>query len=1105
MSASISRIRIFAADDDPIAPQWIAGVVGVQPDVVLAGETSDGGRSNRQLRTHQARNASRWAPLLRLIWPRGTLAATLSCYIASLWLLASPAYALDPNKRITQYVHSAWRVRDGSSPTGAYGIAQTSDGFLWFISGDMQIFDGVRFTSWDGPPNGGSITKGAPFGQIVNAFGDHAGGLWVFGLRGIVHLKGRVVTSQFDLEGLRTLQNFSEDNDGSIWVVRGNNSISDLPLCHITDRAVKCFGKADGIPISPVNSLLADGNGGFWLGGQTAVVHWHDGVSETYPIEALKSNVGQTGIAGLARGPNGSLWVGILAPGPGRGLGRLVNGMFQPFVTPSFEGSRLAVRSMIFDRDRNLWVGTNGNGMFRIRGNLVDHYGRADGLAGDSVGALFEDREGILWAATPGEGIDKFRDPPIASFSIFEGLGNDLPQGVLASRDGTIWVANLGSLDHIEKNGTISSIRTRDGLPGNRVASMLEDSAGNTWVGVDDGLYLFKNGRFRPIPGPDREPLGLVVGLAEDVDRDIWAECFSKPPKLVRIRDFQVGEEFPASRVPIGRILAPDPQGGIWIGTLKGDLALFRKGVLKEFPINAKADLIRQIIADSDGSVLAGSADGLIGVREGKVQRMTTKNGLPCNFVTSFIEDRDRNWWLYTDCGIVEIPDSELKRWWKNPEAIIQIRVLDESDGARAGRPVFNSAAYSSDGRVWFAQGNVVQMIDPARLSQKALPAMAHIQSLSVDRKEFPASGNLKLSPHPRDVQIDYTSPELLIPQKVKFRYRIDGYDRDWHEAGTRRQAFYTDLPPGNYSFRVIACNSDGVWNNRAAKLDFSIAPAYYQTNWFRGTVVAAFFLALWGLYQLRLRQIAREYNAHLEGRVDERLRVARDLHDTLLQTFQGLIPVFQAARNLLPLRADRAAEVLDEGLHDAADAIVEGRNAIQNLRAEPSQERDLGCLLNTTGQELAQSPEAEGSAPAFRVVVEGSRLPLAPLLQDEIYRIGREMLRNAFRHAHAARIEAEIRYERDMFRLRIRDDGKGMDSSVLKQGARTGHWGLAGMHERAKKMGGRLKIWSEPGAGTEAELTVPARIAYAKFSTSNGWLARLGRRLRLTAPKGQA
>ena len=1004
-------------------------------------------------------NAFRRVPPLRLIWSGGTLAATLSCYIASLGFLASPAYALDPNKRITQYVHSAWRVRDGSTLVAGYVIAQTSDGFLWFGSGDMATFDGVRFTSWDGPPNGGSITKGASFGQIVNAFGDHAGGLWVFGLRGIVHLKGRVVISQFELEGLRNLQNFSEDNDGSIWVVRGNNSISDLPLCHLTDPTMKCFGKADGIPIAPVNSLLADGKGGFWLGGQTALVHWHDGVSETYPIEALKSNAGQPGIAGLARDPDGTLWVGILAPGHGRGLGRLLNGVFQPFVTHSFDGSKLAVHNMLFDRDGNLWVSTTGNGIFRIRGDLVDHYGRADGLAGDNPAALFEDREGILWAATPGEGIDKFRDPPIASFSTLEGLGNAFPQGVLASRDGTIWVANLGSLDHIEKNGTISSIRTRDGLPGNRVTSMLEDRAGNMWVGVDDGLYLFNNGRFRAVLGANREPLGLVTGLTEDINGDVWAECFSNPRKLVRIRDFRVVEEFPVPRVPTGRILAPDPQGGIWIGTLKGDLALFRDGVLKQFPLNAGGDpAIRQIFANADGSVIAGSADGLVGLRNGSVRRLTAKNGLPCNFVTSFIEDREKNWWLYTDCGIVELPDAELKRWWTNPEVIVQTHVYDESDGARAGRPVFNSAASSSDGRLWFAQGNVVQMVDTSRLFQKAPPATTYIQSLTVDRKEFAATGNLKLSAHPRDLQIDYTSPSFLATEKVKFRYRINGYDREWHDAGTRRQAFYTDLPPGDYSFRVIACNSAGVWNDSAARLDFSIAPAYYQTNWFRASLLAILCLVLWALYRLRLRQLAREFNARVEGQVDERVRVARDLHDTLLQSFQGLIPVFQTARNLLPGQSDRAAEVLDEGLHDAADAIVEGRNAIQNLRAKPSLDPDLGSLLNAAGQELAQSPEAEGSAPTFRVVVEGSRLPLAPLIRDEIYRIGREVLRNAFRHAHAGRIEAEIRYDRGMFRLRIRDDGKGIDSSVLKEGARTGHWGMPGMHERAKKIGGALE-----------------------------------------------
>src|SRR5271165_3607215 len=361
--------------------------------------------------------------VLRLKWLRKVTAATSACYLGCVLLVAGQGHALDPNKRITQYIHTSWGTRDGFGQS-AYSIAQTSDCFLWFIAGDMATFDGVRFTSWDGPPNGGSITKGAPFGQIVNAFGDHAGGLWVFGLHGIVHLEGRVVTSQFELQGLRTLQNFSEDSDGSIWVVRGNNSISDLPLCHVTDRAVKCFGKADGIPISPLNSLLPDGKGGFWLGGQTALVHWHDGVSETYPIEALKSNAGQPGIAALARAPDGSLWVGILTAGPGRGLGRLRNGAFQPFVTPGFDGSKLAVHSMIFDRDGSLWIGTTGEGLFRITGNVVDHYGRAEGLSSNSVDAVFEDREGILWAAGPGA-IDKFRDPPVASFSTLEGLGND--------------------------------------------------------------------------------------------------------------------------------------------------------------------------------------------------------------------------------------------------------------------------------------------------------------------------------------------------------------------------------------------------------------------------------------------------------------------------------------------------------------------------------------------------------------------------------------------------------------------------------------------------------------------------------------------------------
>src|SRR5208283_5185571 len=295
----------------------------------------------------------------------------------------------------------------------------------------------------------------------------------------------------------------------------------------------------------------------------------------------------------------------------------------------------------------------------------------------------------------------------------------------------------------------------------------------------------------------------------------------------------------------------------------------------------------------------AGTENGLLGWRNGKVQRMTTKNGLPCDFIITFIEDKEKRWWLYTRCGVVEFSDSELQRWWAKPDAIIQDHVYDTFDGAQPNIGSFNAAATTADGRVWFSSGVDVQMVDPSSLSKKAPPAMTYVESVVVDRKEFQATDNLKLSPHPRDLQIDYTSPTFTVPQRVKFRYRLDNYDRDWHDAGTRRQAFYTDLPPGKYSFRVIACNSDGVWNDSAAKLDFYVAPAYYQTNWFRALCATVFFALLWAAYQLRVRQLHREFNTAIEARVSERTRIARELHDTLLQSLQALLFQYQAARNL--------------------------------------------------------------------------------------------------------------------------------------------------------------------------------------------------------------
>jgi signal transduction histidine kinase len=378
---------------------------------------------------------------------------------------------------------------------------------------------------------------------------------------------------------------------------------------------------------------------------------------------------------------------------------------------------------------------------------------------------------------------------------------------------------------------------------------------------------------------------------------------------------------------------------------------------------------------------------------------------------------------------------------------------------------------------VWFVNSGVVQMLDPSRLAQKALPAQTYIESIVVDRNEFPASGNVQLAPHPRDLQINYTAPAFLIPQKVKFRYRLDGYENGWHDAGTRRQAFYTDLPPGNYSFSVIACNSDGVWSDSPTTFHFAVTPALYQTRWFRVSLLILLLVLLWVAYQLRVRQLATQFNRTFEARVSERTRIARELHDTLLQSFQGLLLRFQSVAKLLPERPDEARQRLDNAIQQAAEAITEGRDAVQGLRSSALETNDLANSIAAIAEELTKGTGA-GESPVIDLEVEGAPRGLNPVVRDEAYRIAGEALRNAFRHAKARRITVEIRYDKWHFRLRVRDDGKGIDGDTMQRQP-SGHFGLPGMRERAEMAGGRLEVWSKLNLGTQVELSIPGMIAY--------------------------
>ena len=387
------------------------------------------------------------------------------------------------------------------------------------------------------------------------------------------------------------------------------------------------------------------------------------------------------------------------------------------------------------------------------------------------------------------------------------------------------------------------------------------------------------------------------------------------------------------------------------------------------------------------------------------------------------------------------------------------------------------------------------------RVSQSSIPVIllstkshppVHIEQIIADHKSYwqnlpgHAVSHLRLPARVRDLTIDYAALSLAAPEKIHFKYKLEGQDSDWREVVNDREVQYSNLRPGTYRFRVVASNNSGVWNDQGDTLEFSIAPAYYQTIWFRTLCAIAFAGLLWAAYQWRVRQLQHQFDITLEARVSERTRIARDLHDTLLQSFHGLLLRFQTVSLLLPERPTEAKEKLDSAIEQAAGAITEGRDAVQGLRASTVERNDLALAIRTLGEELENGSSNHRPA-AFRVAVEGQARDLHPILRDEIYKIAAEALRNAFHHAQAKQVEVEIRYG-DEFRLRVRDDGKGMDAAVLSSHGLEGHYGLRGMRERATLIKGKLAVWSEVNAGTEVELRVPASTAYTT-DRKRSWL----------------
>jgi signal transduction histidine kinase/ligand-binding sensor domain-containing protein len=994
-------------------------------------------------------------------------------------LAVSPVWAVDPNRHISQYAHNSWTNQDGFLPGMANAIAQTADGYLWIgTSAGLVRFDGIRFMPWDAPGEPLAFSSS----EITALLGARDGSIWIAARtsstrQNLSNWTGRQwVNIPVESTGVWSIL---ESRSGTIWIAR--------PFCEVVGIGLRCYRRADGTPFDHGDSVTEDTAGNLWVGSDIDLVRWKSDSFSIYAPSGLKSNGGIDGVAAVAAAGDGSVWAGMTLRGPGVGLQHLVQGRWKSWVTSGFDSSDLRVAALLMDRRGALWIGTPDEGIYRIYQDDVEHFRRADGLSSDNVYSLYEDREGNIWVATS-KGIDRFRDLRVATYSVVDGLCTSEVDSVLAAHDGTLWIGGDRALGILRQDHP-SCVATGKSLPGSQVTSLFEDHEHRLWVGVDNSLTIYENGGFTPIDRRDGTGLGLVVGITEDTDHNIWAVTTGRRRALIRIADRTVQEELEAPQIPAPHKVAADPRAGIWLGLMNGDLARYRDRRMDTFHFERAVESpVVQLSVSSDGSVLGATSSGLIGWKSGKRQSLTRRNGLPCDAVDAFITDDTGALWLYMRCGLTAITKTELQKWWDQPEAILKLRVFDTLDGVQPGIAPFQGSARTADGRLWFANGSMLQMIDPGRLAYNAAPPLVHVEDVIADQKRYAAGTLLRLPPATRNLQIDYTAPVFAIPQKVHFRYRLEGHDAGWQEPGTRRQAFYSDLQPGRYRFQVIASNEDGVWNETGATFDLSVAPAWYQTTWFLVVCVLAGLLSVWTVYRLRMRQVSRALGARFDERLAERTRIARDLHDTLLQTIQGSKLVVDDALEQPDdfMRMRHVVEQLSQWLQRA---VQEGRTALNSLREPTIPANDLAeALKRATEERQIQDPRMEVH---FSIV--GAARELHPLVRYEAYQIGDEAIRNAWAHSKGSRLEIELKYANDLV-LRVSDNGVGMDAAVASQG-KEGHFGLQGMRERVGRVVGKLTIVSSLTSGTEVTVIIPGKVAFRR--PRNGALESLKKILR--------
>lgn len=963
-----------------------------------------------------------------------------------------PAMALDPARAFTQYRHSQWRAEDGLPREPILSIVQTQDGYLWVGTGSgLARFDGQQFTVfssadspaliddeidvleassdgslWCGTRGGGLIryqhgrftslsTKdGLPSNRITSLSATGGGRMWVGTDHGVCELdNGRVATRRpcSELAG-DTVLAICPSRDGSCWVATAGGRLGRLREDRFTPMPVGGFA-----PQQEITAISEDGEGALWVGTTSGLRRLKDGRVATYTsADGLPHDV----IGAIRIDRQGSVWVGTH-----RGLSRFYRNRFARWNTAEGTSNDM-VMTLYEDVDGSLWTGTLGGELSRLSDGFVTVYGESEGLSHDVVMPVCGDSEGAVWIGTYG-GLNRVQDGAVESFTVRSGLPSDSILSLCPAAGGGIWVGTRGRGLCLFKDGhAVRSFTTRDGLTSDLVLSMCEGPGGELWVGTGDGVCRSTGRRFVRC-GP--ETSAAVPALHyQSSTRSVWAG--TRSAGLLRYTD----------------------RGQIVYTTADG----------------LADDAVFCFYEDGEGTLWIGTESGLSRWRDGTLTSVSKENGLPSDEIFGIIEDDGGHLWLSSLHGLVRVSKRDLERVARGEAGSVSCTEFGRGDGMRTAECTggFQPPAWrDARGLLWFPTRRGVARVDPAGVWGNTAVLSPQIVALIAAGRAVDLRQEIVLSPHMRNVELRYTAPTLLAPDKVRFQYRLAGVDGGWIDAGARRAAFYANIPSGRHTFSVRASLGE-TREPVEVSIKFAVRPYFYQTAWFYLLSGTALLATMAWLHRLRTRQL-RARTVVLE----ERMRIARDLHDTLAQDLAGIRLHFDSIGDHAASDPAIVKAVIDRARTSIQQSLDEVRQVIWDLRRSDGAEGDLPEMLSE-----AENRAHNGAGDvAIRMLVLGSVRAVPFALAHQLARIAQEALHNAVHHAGARCVVVELAFAEGGVRLAVRDDGTGFDpeSDGMAGSAR---FGLRGMRERARLVGGRLEITSSPDGGTQVAVEAPFR-----------------------------